>query len=82
MDFEERRKSPRRRVRRGALLDWPGLAAPRLCTVRNISEGGAMIAVPNTADIPERFRLTTHEGRVIDCQLIWRTDAQMGVKFL
>jgi hypothetical protein len=52
------------------------------CLVRNLSEHGAALDVINPRDIPDRFTLALPlEGTSRLCQLIWRSEAEIGVTF-
>lgn len=52
------------------------------CTVRNLSETGAKLAVTSSLGIPERFGLAMHDGRRFECAVAWRTETEIGVRFL
>ncbi len=75
----EQRKYERRQVSKSAVLRYRCLA--KLGVVKNISRGGAMVAVENSIEIPDHFRLEAniHNG---PCRLAWRNANQIGVKFL
>jgi hypothetical protein len=52
------------------------------CVIRNLSERGACLNVASPIGIPESFNLIFDSGepsRV--CQVIWRTEKQIGVVF-
>jgi hypothetical protein len=52
------------------------------CLVRNFSEHGAALDVISPRDIPDRFTLALPlEGTFHLCQLIWRSEAEIGVTF-
>ena len=50
------------------------------CTVRNISDTGALIAVENAAVAPERFELEI-DGNTRRCIVVWRKLGSLGVRF-
>jgi hypothetical protein len=51
----ERRQSPRRKVLKGARIAYA--SEDIACTVRNLSETGAGLDVPNTLGLPPSFML-------------------------
>ena len=53
-----------------------------MCVIRDISEGGAGLAVATTDGIPDQFLLTVkgeEEGRA--CTVRWRQPNRLGVSF-
>jgi hypothetical protein len=78
----ERRKHPRARVRKGAKLVL-GSESVIDCVVRNLTNIGARVVVPNTTTLPERFHLTFDGGRTsYPCKVVWRRPNEMGLEFL
>jgi hypothetical protein len=76
----EKRASPRKPVLMSAAIAFAGTSVD--CLVRNISISGAALDVSNRHDIPERFDLIFKtDGTQIPCQIVWRRDEQIGVKF-
>jgi hypothetical protein len=52
------------------------------CTVRGLSETGAIIAVNSTADVPEHFKLSIPaENWARGCHVVARRDRQIEVAF-
>ena len=52
------------------------------CIVRDMSEGGARIEIPEARMMPRRFYfLTSKEELAYDCELVWRTRMMAGIKF-
>ncbi len=80
--MNERRKSVRQRVLKGGKIVFHHRCAAIDCTVRNISEGGASIAVASTVGVPQDFELlldgTDHARH---CRIVWRSDTRIGVEF-
>jgi hypothetical protein len=78
---EERRRIPRRQVKIPARIDLGGTI--RECTVVDISELGAKLAVEAPADLPDHFMLlltpSGHPAR--RCRVAWRSDEHLGVEF-
>lgn len=53
------------------------------CMVRNLSTGGACLIVTDTVGIPNRFTLIMEpEKTERDCEVAWRRDDKLGVRFL
>jgi hypothetical protein len=54
----------------------------RPCIVSNLSNGGAKITGVRTYTFPREFMLrATPHGRIHKCQVLWRTDDALGVRF-
>jgi PilZ domain len=52
------------------------------CTVRNISERGACLAVASPLGIPDDFDLIVESDRLRQsCHVAWRSEKQLGVAF-
>jgi PilZ domain len=76
----ERRGSPRRKVLKGARIAFAseGIA----CTVRNLSESGAGLDVPNALSLPPTFMLVIErDGFMRRCHPVWCNDRRVGVAF-
>lgn len=82
--FIERRRSIREHVEFPAWIDIGGGLQPRSCTVFDVSEGGARITVSSPAKLPKEFWLvvTKDRSRRRQCQMVWRSDTQVGVRYL
>ncbi|ABE41589.1 PilZ domain-containing protein [Rhodopseudomonas palustris] len=76
---DEKRRHPRSDVEEPAHVSFNGTSLS--CLVRNISAEGAAIDVANAAYIPERFRLVTTLGKVLNCRLVWIKRNRIGVAF-
>lgn len=78
---DEQRSSRRTRVLKEAKLAFGGGAIS--CTVRNISESGAQLAVESPLGIPAEVTLViSAEGFSRRCRVIWRTSTRIGVRFV
>lgn len=57
---------------------------PIMCTVADISEGGAGLTFVNIAMIPERFDLEIKgETKMRKCKVAWRAEPhRLGVQFI
>ncbi|MFB9267905.1 PilZ domain-containing protein [Bradyrhizobium erythrophlei] len=78
--LENNRAALRQRVLKAGTIEFNGGAID--CVVRNISETGAALEVTSPVGIPEIFNLLIlgdHTKR--QCQVAWRTDKRIGIKF-
>lgn len=80
----DRRDSSRHRVECPGWLDFGDGLPPHDCTVWDMSDGGARIEVDGAAEVPAEFFLSfTRDGSVGRlCQVIWRTESQIGARYL
>ena len=77
---EDRRSSPRFKRLKGARIVWPTGTAVT-CVVRNLSETGAKIEVHSP--VPGTFDLLFDGDQLRrSCQVVWRREGQIGVRFL
>ena len=81
----ERRKHARQPiVLRGTVLPRDSLAVI-ICTIRDLSEGGARLQSAQLKSIPDRFDLLIHfqAGKVErhHCQVVWKDKDQLGLSF-
>lgn len=82
--FIERRRSIREHVQFPAWIDIGDGSQPRSCNVLDVSEGGARIKVSSQDELPKEFWLiiTKDRTRRRHCQMVWRSDTQVGVAYL
>jgi PilZ domain len=82
--FIERRRSVREQVQFQALIEFGGGSRPLNCTVMDVSEGGARIKVASPAQLPKDFWLVLTKDRMKrrQCQMVWHSKSQIGVKYL
>jgi hypothetical protein len=77
----ERRRFQRTIVFKAATLmlaDHSTLA----CVVRDLSNHGARLQLPSTADLPDKFDLTFDTGHTLrKCRVAWQTVTNAGVSF-
>src|SRR4029453_2057896 len=78
--MKDRRTAPRKRVLKSASIVLSDKAPKLDCTVKNISETGAMLQVSTTLGIPASFDIVL-EGARRHCHSVWRTDTRIGVTF-
>jgi hypothetical protein len=77
----DRRSIARSRVLRGAKVII-GTSAVIDCIVRNVTNTGARIHIPNSVDLPEVFDLTFDGGYSFrSCRVKWRSITETGVQF-
>ena len=80
--MQERRKSGRSRVLKGAKL-LLGTSSVLDCIVRNATNTGARVQIANTVELPDPVGLTLDGGYwVRRCRVVWRTLTETGVEFL
>jgi hypothetical protein len=80
--MQERRKITRTRVLKGAKF-LLGNSSVRDCVVRDLTNAGAGVEVPNTIDLPEALDLTFNGSRSSRrCRLVWRRISKTGVEFV
>ena len=79
----ERRAIVRTRVHRDAEIVLSGRAAGKIqCTLRDLTNAGACIALACPAEMPDTFELTLDHGRSLrPCRVRWRGDDRLGVSF-
>ena len=80
--MQERRERPRSRVLKSAKFVL-SKSSVFDCVVRDLTNVGAGIEIPNAVDLPEVLGMTFDGGRSIrPCRIVWRTFFRTGVKFL
>ena len=79
--MQERRKIARTRVLKGAKF-LLGKSSVQDCVVRDLTNVGAGVEVPNTIDLPDALDLKFNGSRTSRrCRLIWRKISKTGVEF-
>jgi PilZ domain len=80
--MQERRMRPRLRVLKSAKFVI-GKSSVFDCVVRDLTNVGAGVEIPNAIDLPEVLDMTFDGGRSIrPCRLVWRKCFRTGVEFL
>ncbi len=75
------RNYPRMRVLKGAKIVL-GTSSVLDCVVRDLTNGGARVKIPNAVDLPEEFAITFDGGRTCrPCRVAWRTLDETGLEF-
>ncbi|HEY5379751.1 MAG TPA: PilZ domain-containing protein [Pseudolabrys sp.] len=80
----DQRKHPRRAGNNQAAVVYISAEAPPImCTVADISDGGAGLTFVNTAIIPNRFKLEIKgESKLRNCRVAWKAEPhRVGVAF-
>ena len=79
---DEHRSEFRRRTLKSGKIVFNDQKSVFDCTIRNLSETGCQIIVPNQKDIPMSFELhLISSGEKYQCEIIWRKSNKAGVKF-
>lgn len=79
---EDRRVSPRRRTLKAGRIVFGQLSRVFDCTIRNASETGALLLVPNSTGIPDEFLLYVDSEQTRQpAEVIWRQDDRVGIRF-
>ena len=81
MDEVEKRNGARRTIARTVHLAT-GVSPQLECQLLDISERGARIRVGAPASAPQEFLMQLGKGLVRWCQVVWRSDTAIGVKFI
>ncbi len=81
--FVNRRSEPRKRTFRIANIAVNGGRHHIPCAIIDISSSGARIQTMHCAALPEYFELLNVERNIDSwCEVKWRRDDQLGVRFL
>lgn len=79
----ENRRSLRRRTLLSAVVRQTNLLSTWHCVVRNMSETGARLEIPNGAYLPDRFVLDIPVRAMrLSSTVVWREPAAVGVRFV
>lgn len=83
VSYDNRRRDIRRKVLKSGQISFNHGFSVFECTVRNLSEGGAMLEFGSVIGVPSRFYLTmTSDATNRPCEVRWRTERFIGVAFL
>jgi len=79
----ELRKSPRRQFHYDARILVDKSTPPIPCSIADISEKGARLALEGAAELPDTFLLllTANGGARRHCRIVWREEMIVGVIF-
>jgi hypothetical protein len=76
----ERRTSIRTRQLKGGTIVFNGAQSVFTCTVRNISQGGVCLMVPDALITPAAFELPAG-GLRRRCAVVWRRPDRIGARY-
>lgn len=79
--MQEQRKSPRHRVLKTGHIVFNGGSSTIDCTVRNLSDNGALLKVASPIGIPASFDLVLSDHTSRTCQIVRRAANEIGVVF-
>jgi hypothetical protein len=79
----ELRKKPRRQFHYAARILAGKNTPPIACSISDISESGARIALEGDGELPDNFilLLTADGGARRRCRVVWRDGPSVGVEF-
>ena len=79
---EDNRAAPRRRTLKGGKIVINDGFSTFACTVRNLSETGALLRVASVVGIPDTFTLVMDDGSGSHaCAVVRRRAEELGVQF-
>ena len=78
---EERRGTIRHRILKGGRIAINDGHSTINCTVRNMSEAGALLRVTSIVGIPDAFQLVMDDGRSFKCIVAHKSATDIGVTF-
>jgi hypothetical protein len=82
LQLVEHRRSPRRNAFMQASIFHPLQTEHMCCTVRDISQDGALVDFPHPKDLPSLFWLRLDgEATLRLCTIAWISENQLGVEF-
>jgi hypothetical protein len=79
-----KKRDVRRSVQQAGWITLDGGFAARPCNVLDLSASGAKLVVDDTSSIPNKMRLAfTRDARTgRTCEVVWRRDKTLGVRFI
>ena len=82
MDTHDLRRSPRLKAIKSGQIIVEGTGDTLDCTIRNISESGAMLRFEDDIELPEKVQLVilSHDIHV-RADVIWNNGAEAGIEF-
>jgi hypothetical protein len=79
---DKRRASQRRRILKAGIIAFNDRHSTLPCTVRNVSDTGALIRMPGGLSPPDTFDLIIElDGLEASCTVMWRKGEDVGVHF-
>lgn len=80
--MEEHRATIRHRTLKGARIATNDGHSTITCTVRNMSDAGALLRVASVVGVPDQFQLVMDDGRTFECRQIHKSATEVGVSFV
>ena len=81
LHLEHRQSRRRMTLKTGRLIFNNGHCVVE-CTVRDLSDEGARLELPCHLDLPEVLTLSIPGGSMRDCEIVWSSNTERGVRFL
>ena len=79
-DDDDRREHRRFKTLKSGRVTWP---SPFTCVILNMCYGGAAIRLPYPEkELPDQFSLSLSAGSEVRCEVCWRVQDKVGVKFI
>ena len=78
------RKNPRKRLLYPAWIDLGDPSSRLGCVIADISDIGAKLTISKPEDLPDNFGLSFAIGAETHrrCHIVWRSEVQVGVRFI
>ena len=78
----DRRHDPRRRVLKSAMIVFNGGHCTLGCQILDVSDTGAMVRPSDIFLCPAEFVLRPRVGSARDCEIVWRNNDRVGVRYI
>ncbi len=78
----DRRLDARRKTLKSAKIIFNKRQSVIDCFVRDLSETGAKLMLPDMIPIPKQFKLVLHDGTVHGCEIMRINGKEVGVRFV
>jgi hypothetical protein len=78
----ERRSMPREKMLGTGLMSWSDGRRSMQCVVLDWTQSGARIRPSDMLGCPDQFTLISNNGNRVPCEVKWREDMVMGVRFI
>jgi len=81
MDKPEKRQKARLPIIHKVFMAT-GISPPLNCQMLDVSEYGARLRVGAPKTAPQEFLIVLDKGLTRWCQVVWRSDTEIGIKFV
>lgn len=81
-DAADRRVTDRRRTLKAAQVVYNGGQTVLNCTIKDLSDTGAKIELPELVELPETFFVYFADGRKTPVEVMWTAGNKRGVRFV